>query len=82
MTTTTKPNTLSAAFEFATSASAYVIDYTDRAGERHGVAFTGSDVFARAKRAIVVLRGRHATRITVTGTWATGEETAELADAE
>lgn len=82
MTTTTKPATLTEAFEHATLATAYVLDYTDRAGERRSASFTGSDAFARAKRAVAELRGRNASRITVTGTWATGDETAELADAE
>ena len=76
----TMPRTLTDAFESATLASAYVIDYTDRAGERRSASFTGDDAFRRAKGALSALRDRRATSITVTGTWATGEESATLAD--
>ncbi len=80
MTTATAPATIRAAFEFAIHASSFAVDYDDRAGERRSATFSGSDAYARAERGVRTLRSQCATRIVVTGYFATGEEIATLAD--
>lgn len=78
--TTTAPRTISDAFPLATLASVIDLDYTDSQGERRHAGYSGADAFARAKRGLESIRSLGAKSITVTGTWATGQESATLAD--
>jgi hypothetical protein len=76
---TTTPIRISEAFAHYLFATSYVIDYTDRAGDRASVHYSGDDVFRRAAQGLAKLREQGATAFTVTATFADGEETVTLA---
>jgi hypothetical protein len=78
---TTTPIRISEAFAHYLFVTSYAIDYTDRAGERASVHYSGDGVFARASRGLATLREQHATGFVVTATFGDGtEETVALAD--
>ena len=75
---TTQPTRISEAFAHYLFATSYVIDYTDRAGERCSAHYSGDDVFRRASRGLATLREQRATAFTVTATFSDSEETVTL----
>ena len=70
------PKTIRQAIPGALWATSFVLDYTDRSGERQSAHYSGDSAFARAAKGLQTLREQHATALTVTARFANGEETA------
>lgn len=70
------PSTILEAWgDAATLATGYDIDYVDSQGETRHAAYSGQDVYTRARRGLRTIRERGAQSITVTGSWRDGEIT-------